>query len=191
VKEQLDNQVYLADWVRQYADEMYSWALYKTSVQEIAQDLVQDTFMAAVEGYRRFEGKSNPKTWLFAILNNKIKDHYRRNLRRAITSSQDGTSILDQLFDQYGGWKEERKPQKWSESQVDLLDDQEFRQVFQHCIKKLPEIWNNVIQYKYLEEKDGKIICQELQISSSNYWQILHRAKLQLRECLEKAWFNK
>ncbi len=190
MKKELNNQTYLADWVREYADEMYSWASYKTSSQEAAQDLVQETFMAAVEGFSRFEGKSNPKTWLFGILNNKIKDHYRKKFRQVVSSSQDGESLLDQLFDQYGDWKEERKPYKWTDAPKNPLDDLEFRQVLQYCIKRLPEVWHSVIQFKYLEEKDGKAICQELQLSATNYWQILHRAKLQLRECLSKRWFN-
>jgi DNA-directed RNA polymerase specialized sigma24 family protein len=71
-----------------------------------------------------------------------------------------------------------------------LLDNTEFIDVLTFCLNKLPDNWSSAIHLKYLEEKDGHKICQELGISSSNYWQILHRAKLQSRVCLEKNWIK-
>lgn len=71
-----------------------------------------------------------------------------------------------------------------------LLDKPEFRQTLQDCMYKLPSKWRSIIELKHLEEKEGKDICQHLGLSSTNYWQILHRTKLQLRSCLELNWFN-
>jgi len=70
------------------------------------------------------------------------------------------------------------------------LDNVEFKSVMENCMKKLPDTWFSAIHLKYLEEKDGKVICQELGITPSNFWQILHRAKVQLRACIEKNWFK-
>lgn len=183
-------------WVDLYSDKMYTWAFHKTSSIEIAEDLVQDTFLAAFQSISKFEGKSEPKTWLFAILNNKIAEHFRKQFRNpTITESQSGTnsgtSLFDTLFDANDQWKKEQRPTEWHEEQANLFDDAAFIKVLQACMGKLPDNWMAAIQLKYLEEKKGKLICQELGIAPTNFWQILHRAKLQLRKCLELNWFKK
>jgi RNA polymerase sigma-70 factor (ECF subfamily) len=184
------------DWVHQYADDLYSWAYYKTSHKESAEDLVQETFLSALQHVGRFEGKSSPKTWLFSILNNRIIDYHRRNFKNIVSpesylKTQNGFSILDHLFDEEGHWKKSLQPQQWASEESSLLDDREFIGELEKCMSKLPSNWFSALQLKYLEEKEGTAICQELDITPSNFWQILHRAKLQLRQCLEVHWFKK
>jgi RNA polymerase sigma-70 factor (ECF subfamily) len=182
----------IKNWVGLYSNSLYSWALYKTSHKEVAEDLVQDTFLAAFQSISKFEGKSEPKTWLFAILNNKIAEHFRKQFRNPpVTESQLGTSLFDTLFDANDQWIKEQRPKEWPEEQANLLDDAAFIKVLQACMGKLPVNWMAAIQLKYLEEKKGELICQELEITPTNFWQILHRAKLQLRKCLELNWFKK
>ena len=183
-------------WVEMYSDKMYSWAFYKTSSKEIAEDLVQDTFLVAFQSISKFEGKSDPKTWLFAILNNKIAEHFRKVYRNPIISESQantplGESFFDSLFDNNGQWKKEERPKEWQDADTHLLDDVGFIEVLVACLGKLPSNWTAAIQLKYLEEKKGDLICQELGIAPTNFWQILHRAKLQLRKCLENHWFKK
>lgn len=183
-------------WVELYFTSLYSWALYKTASRETAEDLIQDTFLAAFQSMDKFEGRSNPKTWLFAILNNKIADYHRRNLRSPVVSTQqqsDNTaySLFDMLFDRNGRWIKAQQPHDWPDESEHLLDDAAFNRAMQRCIEKLPATWFSAIQMKYLEEKKGELICQELQIAPTNFWQILHRAKLQLRKCLDNNWFKK
>lgn len=175
-------------WVELYSDNLYSWALHKTSSVEIAEDLVQDTFMAAVQFFAKFEGKSNPKTWLFAILNNKINDHHRSNFRKPTVYDN---SILQVFFDADDQWEPEQRPKQWEDETEYLFDDTDFRKAFEDCLGKLPDSWFSAVQLKYIEERSGELICQELGITPSNFWQILHRAKLQLRKCLELNWFKK
>ncbi len=175
---------------------MYSWAVYKTSSKETAEDLVQETFLAAVQSFEKFERKSNPKTWLFAILNNKIIDHYRRQIKNPTIgerkqSEKGERSLFDTLFDTDRQWRKEERPAPWQVESENILDNAEFNKVLQNCMEKLPVAWFSAVQLKYLEEKKGELICQELQITPSNFWQILHRAKLQLRKCLELNWFKK
>jgi RNA polymerase sigma-70 factor (ECF subfamily) len=174
-------------WVQLYSDSLYSWAFHKTSNKEIAEDLVQETFLSAVKSFDGFRGDSNPKTWLLAILNNKINDHYRKSYRTPVVNND---VILNNLFDQSEHWRKDQKPQQWTEDTGNLLDDSEFQQELHNCIKKLPENWLSAIQLKFIEEKKGSEICQELGITDTNFWQILHRAKLQLRKCLEMNWFK-
>jgi RNA polymerase sigma-70 factor (TIGR02943 family) len=182
------DQENLSVWVNQYTTELYSWALHKVSNSELAADLVQDTFLAAAEKMETFKGDSSPKTWLFSILNHKIIDHYRKKVNRTV-------SVEDQSFSNFfnsgGSWEESRRPKDWhEEDEHHLLDNDEFQQVLEKCLDALPEKWNACVKLKYLAEKNGDEICQELGITSSNFWQIVHRAKLQLRDCVEKNWYN-
>lgn len=174
-------------WVELYADSAYSWALHKTSSKETAEDLVQETFLVAFQTLHKFEGKSNPKTWLFSILNNKINDYYRANLRKQTIN---GNAFFDKLFDADYHWKLEETPKDWSEESGNLLDDTAFQKTFARCLKKLPHNWFAAVQLKFISEKKSKVICQELGITPTNFWQILHRAKLQLRKCIELNWFK-
>ncbi len=183
-------------WVQLYSDSMYSRAFYKTKSKETAEDLVQDSFLVAFQSFANFEGKSNPKTWLFAILNNKISDYYRKHFRDPAVSEQRRSehasySLFDTLFDNNEQWVKEQRPHGWPHDAENVLDDEAFNKVLQLCMEKLPATWFYAIQLKYLEEKKGTLICQELQITPTKFWQILHRSKLQLRKCLDNNWFKK
>ena len=94
------------------------------------------------------------------------------------------------FFDEQGKWKKENKPRDWQGDEAHLLDNAEFTQTLQECLNKLPSNWSATIQLKYLEEKESKEICQQLGVSTTNYWQMLHRAKLLLRACLDHNWFK-
>lgn len=178
---------HLAGWVEDFSGELYSWALYKVSDPELAKDLVQDTFLAAAEKMESFRGESTPKTWLFAILNNKIIDLYRKKIREPLKAD---SQFFSNFFNREKEWKKERIPVEWHEEESNLLDNTEFRNVLKKCLDDLPDKWSACIQLKFLENKKGEEICQETGITPSNYWQIIHRSKLQLRDCLETNWFD-
>jgi RNA polymerase sigma-70 factor (ECF subfamily) len=178
----------IKSWVKVHSDSMYSWALHKTSFKEVAEDLVQETFLVAIHSFDKFKGDSNPKTWLFSILNHKINDYYRSGYRKHLV---DRNEDYETPFNDENYWKVDQTPQQWTHDSVQLLDDSEFNKIWHYCLKKLPDNWFSAIQLKFLEEKRGEFICQELGITNTNFWQILHRAKLQLRKCLELNWFNK
>jgi len=179
----------LSAWVNNYTSELYSWALHKVSNDETAADLVQDTFLAAAEKFDSFKGDSSPKTWLYSILNHKIIDYYRKKVNQPVQRENQSFSLF---FSDEGDWQESRKPKSWhgQEDEQHLLDDHEFQEVLKKCLDALPGKWGVCVKLKYLTEKSGDEICQELDITPSNYWQIIHRAKLQLRDCVEKNWFN-
>jgi len=174
-------------WVKLYTKDLLSWAAYKTSDKTLAEDLVQDVFLAAAEKYSSFRNDSQPKTWLFAILNNKIAEHYRK-----LSSHPKVEPLGEQFFNEEGKWKEDAKPQEWAaEDDNNLLDNPEFNVVLHQCIQELPELQAACIRMKFINGMESEEVCQELNISASNYWQLIHRAKLQLRSCLEKLWFKK
>lgn len=103
---------------------------------------------------------------------------------------ENGDNFFNTFFDHNDRWKTSERIDDWETNDGHLLDNIEFNKVLQNCMKKLPEQWFSALQLKYLKEIDGKVICQELGITPSNFWQILHRAKLQLRGCLENNWFK-
>lgn len=183
----IDAKQTIRSWVDLYSDGMYSWALHKTSHKETAEDLVQETFLAAVTSFGKFQGNSSPKTWLTAILNNKIHDYYRKNFR---TTGIHDAEIFDRVFDAEGGWRDGERPMQWKEETGHLLDNEEFRQTLESCINALPENWHAAIQLKYMKKRNGKTICKELGVTPTNFWQMIHRAKLKLRKCLEIHWFK-
>ncbi|MEO8962676.1 MAG: sigma-70 family RNA polymerase sigma factor [Ginsengibacter sp.] len=194
-KYQKDHAIVFKSWVNSYSDKLYSWCLYKINSKEIAEDLVQDTFMAAFQAMTKFEGKSDPKTWLFSILNNKIADHFRKSYRNPIVTESEinqpsEASFFETYFKADGSWQTEQRPLAWLQEDAHLLDNTIFVKVLQSCMSKLSPDCYDAVQLKYIEEKKGEIICQELQITPTNFWQILHRARLQLRRCLEINWFK-
>lgn len=177
----------LSAWVDTYTQPMYKWAYNKVSDSEMAKDLVQDTFLAAAEKLSSFKGDSSPKTWLFSILNHKIIDYYRKKVKQPLRMENQSFEIF---FTSDGEWKKDKQPGEWSESSENLLDNIDFQAVLKECLDALPEQWSTCVKLKYLLNKKGEEICQEVEISPTNYWQIVHRAKLQLRECVENNWFK-
>lgn len=183
-------------WVKQYLDEMMSYTYYKTSDQIATENIVQDTFEAVIKGYDNFEQKSSAKTWIYGILKNKIRDFYKsKNVSNKFISldfKDTDEDSFDKYFDENGKWKNDQKPQTWKyDEEENLLDDTDFREIMIQCIEYLPEKWRECVKLKYLFQSKGKEICKMLEINQTNYWQILHRSKLQLRDCLDNNWFRK
>lgn len=179
----------LTEWVRLYTKELYAWALQKTADRELSEDLVQETFMVAYEKMTSFKGDSQAKTWLFGILKNKIAAHYRKTLRQHV--QVDLAAPASSFFNKNGRWTNSTAPATWSDTTQHLLDIPSFNQVFDQCIENLPKTMHACIRLKFLDEKKGQQICEELGVTSANYWQLIRRAKLQLRDCLEHHWFKK
>lgn len=185
-----------------YFDSLYSWAFYKTSSKESAEDLVQETFLVALKSFDKFEGRADPKSWLFGILRHKITDYHREKYRKQtipLSEQPDHASenpdhasdrLLSTMFNADGEWNVPEKPQPWPEEAGHILDNPDFNQVLQDCLKKLPRSWFSAIQLKFMDEKKPAEVCQELGVTPTNYWQIIHRAKLQLRKCIQINWFN-
>lgn len=177
----------ITTWVNDFSDDLYRWALAKVNDVETAQDLVQETFFSAVKSFDSYKSTAAPKTWLFSILKNKIADHFRKVYKEREAPTED---VLNVFFDQNDAWGSSFSPASWSSAEPHLLDNPDFNVALQNCLGKLPDKWQSAIQYKYLEEKKGEQICKELEITPTNFWQMLHRAKLQLRSCLESSWFS-
>ena len=160
-----------------------------------AEDAVQDTLIAALEGWDRFAGNSSVKTWLTGILKHKIIDHVRRQSREqpliAGDSHSDDSSesdIADALFLEDGHWRQ--PPSNWGDPDK-VLENKAFMAVFEACAKNIPQKNARAFMMREVMELDTADICKELEVSTTNCWVILHRARLALRECLETRWFGK
>ncbi|MEX6626548.1 sigma-70 family RNA polymerase sigma factor [Tenacibaculum pacificus] len=176
-------------WVDDYADYLFNYASVRVSDSNIAKDLVQETFFAGLKSAKNFQGKSTERTWLISILKRKIIDYYRK-----INSNKGKAEIRMSFYDngeQEGNWIEERIPQSWGNEVEKNIENEELKTQLEQCISKLPEKYAMVFKMKTIQEFETEEICKELDITPSNLWVIIHRARTQLRACVEKNWFNK
>ncbi|MEJ1238069.1 sigma-70 family RNA polymerase sigma factor [Chryseolinea sp. T2] len=172
-------------WVRDYSDMLFSHAVIRGFDRSSARDLVQDTFFSAWKNMDGFEGKASAKNWLFVILKNKITDSYRRAAAHVNTF----ISEYDTHFDDADHWAKGAYPKELTIDPADSSDAVELNKVLEGCSAKLNRVQKAVFFMKYMDDLESDDICMQLSITSNNYWTILHRAKVQLRACLEKHWY--
>lgn len=156
-----------------------------------AEDAVQDTLVAALEGIERFAGRSSLKTWLTGILKHKIIDHLRRQAREqplVNDNAQNEAEAVDQLFRADGHW--DKAPRTWADPDQ-ALENRKFLEALQRCTEDLPPKTARVFMMRDVMEMSTDAICKELDITATHCWVMLHRARLALRECLEINWFGK
>ena len=178
-------------WLERYGDELYGFALQRVHTADCAEELVQETLLSALNALSGFRQDASERTWLFVILKRKIIDHYRREARSPLVPLGSNSSEEAEFFrPDDGHWREGQYPQAWNVRADDAVEQQELREVMQHCQQKLPTRHGAVFVLRFVEDLTAEEICQELSLTPANYWVIVHRAKLHLRKCLEKNWFG-
>lgn len=179
-------------WVEEHGDLLFRFAYQRTGSRETAEDLVQDTLLSAFKSLDTFKEEASDKTWLMRILRNKIIDHYRKTRTRKSEDevSQRKEVSLDAFFDDAGGWNPDKQPQPWSERPDEVLEREQLGDVLNGCIENLKGKGAIAYRMKYLEDEESEEICKVLDITPSNYWVLIHRAKLQLRDCLDQSYFK-
>lgn len=190
-----ENKVSPSKWVELYGDYLFNYAISRVNDQQVALDLVQDTFLGALSALESFEGRSTEKTWLISILKRKIIDYYRKNARSkedAILDKGFGENKDDLPFyaegEMQGYWRADRYPQDWNITVDKAIENEELKAIIEKCIAGLPKKYAAVFTLRVIEEISSVEVCKELDITASNLWVILHRAKLQLRDCIENNW---
>lgn len=177
------------NWVEAHGDILYRYALSRVRDQQAAENLVQETFLAGLKSAASFSGQSAERTWLIAILKHKIIDFLRQSYReKPVTDLKSEEQSIDEFFDETGHFKKE--PTVWDVDSALLSEKKEFWQTVQDCLQKLPPKTADVFSLREIDQVDSKEICKLLNISSTNLWVILHRARLHLRRCLELNWFE-
>lgn len=178
-------------WVDTYGDYLFQYALLRLGNNvQFAEDLVQETFLAALKTGAKHEGQSSERTWLVTILKNKIIDHYRRNKKNLFEQSDFQSEEFREKGPEAGTWKQEYAPQDWDDIPDRAYEQKEFISILKKCISLLPEKLAAVFTMREIDGTDTDAICKDLDISSSNVWVMLHRARTALRRCLELNWIK-
>ncbi len=188
-----------AQWVDRHGDVLYRFALRRVQKVEAAEELVQETMLAALGAMSSFEGRSGEQTWLVGILRRKIVDYIRRETRAARATddspppagegSTSETVERPEFFNKKGSWN--KKPDEWTARPDELLENVEFRATFDHCVAALPQTLASAFVLREFESMKSEEICKILQLSPTNLWTQLYRARLLLRRCVEKNWFQR
>ncbi|MBL0128065.1 MAG: sigma-70 family RNA polymerase sigma factor [Flavobacteriales bacterium] len=178
-----------SQWVREHTGDLQRFARNRVKDPATADDLVQIAFVSAWKTMERFEGNSSPRTWLFAILKHKLADHYRKAYREGIKVSgmeAVGDDPSGTLFVPSGHWHTDHRPQLVQDVFQEEDLNEKLDRALRKCMDALPERMRSVIEMKYLLSKDSAAIREALELSETNMWQQVHRAKLKLRACIEE-----
>jgi RNA polymerase sigma-70 factor (ECF subfamily) len=182
-------------WVDEHGDYLFKFALMRLRDSQKAEDAVQETFLAALKGGQNFAGRSAEKSWLVGILKNKIYDHFRKAGRETTFTDlqfyddEEGNRFVADGIGK-GGWIHELGPQDWPKA-GENLDNELFWKTYRDCAGKLPKNVAMVFNLRELDGVESGEVCALLNISESNLWVMLHRARMALRRCLESNWFAK
>lgn len=179
-------------WVDEHGDFLFKYALSRVRNHAMAEDLVQDTFIAALHAWTRFKGGSSERSWLCGILKNKTLDHFRKLGRE--TSFTDLEFLSDECAEKFGPrgfWHHELGPKEWREDVDEVKHRSEFWQTLHDCLSHQPANPARVFALREIDGVPSKEICRALNITESNLWVMLHRSRMALRECLEEHWFGR
>ncbi len=186
-KKMASHQLNPDNWVDQYADYLFNFAVSRVSNSEIAKDLVQETFFAGLKSAKNYKGEAAERTWLIAILKRKVIDHYRK-----INSNKGKAEVrmsYSSASDAEGDWLEEQVADPFSKLENNPIENEELGIAIQDCISKLPKKQALVFKMKTIQRISTEDICNELGINPSNLWVMIHRSRTALMGCLNKNWF--
>lgn len=177
-------------WLDQYGDALYRFAKFRVHDSFTAEDLVQETLLAAFRSYEKFSGKSTVKTWLTGILKHKIVDYYRKlKPEQGDENFDDFACSMDSLFDEKEKWKV--KPGEWGGDPKNVFERKELMAAILSCLEDMPKRMSVAYIMRELEGVETNEICEVLQTGNNNCWVILHRVRMLLRRCLEVSWFGR
>ena len=174
-------------WVKRYSDYLFNYTITRVSDRDMAQDLVSETFLAGLKSMANFKGEASERTWLISILKRKIIDHYRK------INSKKGKAEVRMAYnsdsESEGDWLEERVADPFDKTAEDDMENAELGMAIHECMSKLPAKQAEVFKMKTILNYETETICNELNITASNLWVIIHRARTALADCMEKSWF--
>jgi RNA polymerase sigma-70 factor (ECF subfamily) len=191
-----DHKLDPEQWVKKYGDYLYNYTIVRINDSSKAEDLVQETFLAALKAQDSFRGESAERTWLTSILRRKIIDTYRKKYSsRESSFGEHEQTVFDADFYRSeepfrGHWQEGKGPNSHSLLPQGQLEQAELMEFIRLCMENLKPQLAAVFSMKMIDEEDSASICKELGITPSNLWVMLHRARLKMRDCLEKKWLK-
>ncbi len=181
-----DSQLEPQHWVDRYSDYLYNYTIVRVNDHAVAQDLISETFLAGLKSMPNYKGDASERTWLISILKRKIIDHYRRS------NSKKGKAEVRMSYRQdedEGDWLSERVSDPYDRNAEDLMQNEELGTAIFGCLDKLNEKQATIFRMKTIDGIDTEAICNEFDITPSNLWVIIHRARKAMADCLENNWF--
>ena len=175
-------------WVDEHGDYLFRYAVFRLGRADVAEDLVQETFLAALRNRQSFAGRSSERTWLVAILKNKISDHLRRHCREETHAGPPAEDILDHLFDDRGRWR--NPPKRCADDPAQALERKEYWETIQRCLGKLPQRLKAAFSLREMDQLTSEQVQEALGVTAGNLWALLHRARISLCRCLDIHWFK-
>jgi RNA polymerase sigma-70 factor (ECF subfamily) len=176
-------------WLLLYGDTLYHYGYLRVRDPDIAEDLVQETLLAALKARHSYTGLASEKTWLIGILKHKISDFFRQQARDKTLEFNDyftSDDKGDDYFNQQGGWQIDLS--SWSKPET-VIEQEQLMQILQECIDRLPSRMAQLFVLRELEGLKNKEICEMMSILSlNNLWVMLSRTRVQLRHCLDINW---
>lgn len=190
IEDQLHNPAFLQD-LRQ---QMIKFDFLQLSSLPQAEDVVQEALTSAFQHLDSFKGRAAFKTWVFAILKNKIIDVIRQKSRLVamteLFKDEESELSIDALFDASGHWHKYEAPQAW-QSPEEMMEQADFWIIFEACLNHLPAKYAQVFMMREVIELSSNEICSKLELSISNFNVLMYRSRTRLRECLENKWLLK
>lgn len=180
------------EWVDLYGDYLFRYALTRVRGEHAAEDIVQETFLSALQSRSKFQGRSAERTWLTGIMKNKIFEYYRKNARYSDGPlAETFDACHEELMDKYNHWEmnSDQALENWAPSPSQSMENGEFWIVMQSCIGKLPEKASQVYTMREIDGWETAAICEATGVTESNLGVLLHRCRFLLRRCLELNWF--
>ena len=176
-----------AKWIDEHLDYLYRYAFTRLRETNSAEEVVQETFLAGVRYADQFSGRGTERAWLLGILKRKIIDFVRQRVKHASSASyEDETDLTAQLFDAAGNWKV--GAMRWASAPNQKVELDELWDVVKGCLQCLPQGQADVFMLSVMEDMDSTEICEELGITSANYWVRMQRARLGLAKCVSERW---
>lgn len=185
-----DKPIDPSTWVDDHGDVLYRFALLRVRDPHIAEDLVQETLISALEGLGRYKGGSSIQTWLVGILKHKIYDYFRKNAREISTAEL--SKLTDETEEEAVNriQRSQGNGGRWGENPHNLMENKEFWGAFTRCLDGLTPAFRRAFSLRELDGLKTDEICKILGITPTNLWVILHRARSRLRDCLDASWFG-
>src|SRR5262249_14300260 len=159
----------------------------------LAEDLLQETLLAAVGSYQAHAGRSSERTWLVGIMKHKVIDYFRRLARNAQfqLAAEDEIEWFEESGPWQGHWREDRAPTSWAGDAGQCLESREVWKTFEHCLSQLPPQMSIAFTLREIDGLSSTEICEILNVTPNNLWVLLHRGRNRLRHLLEVEWFQK
>ena len=180
-------------WIAQHGDYLFRFAMLKLRDEHLAEDAVQETLLAALQGRQNFAGDSAERTWLVGILKHKVVDLIRKKVREPTLVNVDEEmefgedEVTDAMFDNTGHWV--TPCQDWG-SPDKVLEQKRFWAILNECLKRLPPQLAMLYSLREISGMETEDICKDLNITPTNSWVMLHRARLGLKQCFELTWLG-